>query len=62
MDSNDTISYQELELFFIASCRGLSKLLRISIPEDEKLKDIAYTLFYRYDLDKSNSLEFEEYL
>jgi len=61
MNKDNIISYQELEIFFIASCRGLGKFLNIPMPKSKVLKQISCALFYRYDINKSLSLEFEEY-
>ncbi len=61
MNKDNVITYSELEIFFIATCKGLSKLLACPTPRRARLAEVATTLFYKYDMDKSQSLELEEY-
>jgi len=60
MDNNRTISYEELEIFFIASCKGLARFLRTKMSSSRELKEVAIALFCRYDLNKNYSLEVDE--
>lgn len=60
MDKNSTISFEELEIFFVASCKGLARFLGTRMSANRELKEVAIALFCRYDLNKNYSLEIDE--
>lgn len=60
-DKNSLLSLEELTFIFISSCKGLSKLLRINVPDSKTLRDVASVLFFRYDTNRSQSIDFNEY-
>ena len=60
MNNDHTIEYCELELLFIASCKGLARFLRIDMPNKKCLKEIGIIVFYRCDQNKNYSLEVDE--
>ena len=59
--NNDaTISYDELCVFFVATCRGLARLSKTPLPKKKDLQCVVGGLFYLYDANDNNSLELKE--
>eukprot|EP01022_Parablepharisma_sp_SALTPOND_P017209 TRINITY_DN2704_c0_g1_i1.p1 TRINITY_DN2704_c0_g1~~TRINITY_DN2704_c0_g1_i1.p1 ORF type:complete len:421 (-),score=15.97 TRINITY_DN2704_c0_g1_i1:1244-2506(-) len=59
-NGDESISFDELIIFFIATCRGIGKLTRVPVPKSSMLKEVAATLFYLYDVNNTKTLELKE--
>lgn len=60
LNGDDSISFDELTIFFIATCRGVGKLTHTKIPSSTMLREVAATLFYLYDVNNTKTLEMKE--
>jgi len=55
------ITIDELSIFYVATCKGLSKLMKIPMLKNKELYDIAATQFVLYDVNSDKTLELQEY-
>ena len=60
MNKDNTITFNELEIFFTASCKGFARYFHNPMLSKNDLREIALSLFFRYDFNKNYSLETDE--